>query len=84
MSFCYLQPMFLYLPFQAVHAPLEAPEEYINQYRHIKSSSMRIYAAVATVMDEAVGNITRALKVNGLWENTVIFFSTGQCITFPS
>ncbi|CAH1266662.1 ARSB [Branchiostoma lanceolatum] len=68
--------MFLYLPFQAVHAPLEAPEEYINQYNHIKSNNMAIYAAVATAMDEAVGNITRALKESGLWENSVLFFST--------
>ncbi|XP_066285655.1 arylsulfatase B-like isoform X2 [Branchiostoma lanceolatum] len=70
------KPMFLYLPFQAVHAPLEAPEEYINQYNHIKSNNMAIYAAVATAMDEAVGNITRALKESGLWENSVLFFST--------
>ncbi|XP_035687988.1 arylsulfatase B-like [Branchiostoma floridae] len=62
-------PMFLYLPFQAVHAPLEAPDVYINQYKHIKSSNMRMYAAVATVMDEAVGNLTHALKANGKSHN---------------
>ncbi|XP_066269664.1 arylsulfatase B-like [Branchiostoma lanceolatum] len=70
------KPMFLYLPFQAVHAPLEAPEEYINKYSHIKSRNMRVYAGVTAAMDEAVGNVTQALKDSGMWDNTVLIFST--------
>ncbi|KAI8486493.1 hypothetical protein Bbelb_357280 [Branchiostoma belcheri] len=62
--------------FYAVHGPLQAPQKYISMYRHIKDRDRRVYAAMTSVMDEAVGNITDALKQYGLWDNTVLVFST--------
>ncbi|XP_033112648.1 arylsulfatase J-like isoform X1 [Anneissia japonica] len=72
------QPLFLYIPFQAVHAPLEAPASYIEPYKTVfpDDESRQIYAGMVACMDEAIGNITSTLQSTGLYDNSVIIFST--------
>jgi len=70
------KPLFLYMAFQNVHAPIQAPEGYIDKYDFITNKMRRVHAAMADIMDEAVGNITDAFKKAGLWENTLLIFST--------
>ena len=41
---CMLQPLFLFLSLQAVHEPLQAPQEYIDRYSWIKNKNRRTYA----------------------------------------
>uniref|UniRef100_A0A8D0DUE5 Arylsulfatase family member I n=1 Tax=Salvator merianae TaxID=96440 RepID=A0A8D0DUE5_SALMN len=70
------EPIFIYVAFQAVHTPLQSPKEYIYRYRSMGNVARRKYAAMVTCMDEAVKNITWALKKYGYYDNTVIVFST--------
>ena len=70
-------PMYLYLAFQAVHSPLQVPQQYIQQYEGvIKDKNRRTYAGMVSAMDEAIGNVTKTLKEKGFWNNTVLIFST--------
>ncbi len=38
------KPLFIYLPYQSVHGPLQAPQEYVDRYTNIKDMKRRIYA----------------------------------------
>jgi len=69
------KPLFLYVPFNAVHAPLQVPEKYKEPYAHLKNRR-RTYAGMVAAMDEAIGTILAALETKGLRRNTLIIFSS--------
>lgn len=68
------KPMFLYVPFNAPHSPLQVPPKYLQQYESIKNRKRRIFAAMVTCLDDAVGSVLSALKKRNQWENTLIVF----------
>ena len=73
------KPLFLYVPLQSVHAPLEAPQHYIDAYnKTIKDKSRRKYAGMVSAMDEAVRNIVDSFVKAGLWNDTLLVFTTGK------
>ena len=78
------QPLFLYLPFQSVHNPLQAPKEYLQLYEGVEDEDRRTYLAMVTAMDDVVGNVTESLKEAGLYENSVIiwFSDNGGPLSF--
>jgi arylsulfatase A-like enzyme len=69
-------PLFLYLAFNAVHTPYQAPQSYLDQYPNIEDPSRKAYAASATAMDDQIGRVVAALKRKNMLENTLIFFQS--------
>ncbi len=69
------RPLFLYVPFNAPHTPLQAPKKYIERYSEFKLKRRQIYAAMVTCMDDAIGRIMQALETSHFPpDNTLIFF----------
>ncbi len=69
------KPLFLYLPFNGVHAPFQVPDNYLKPYAALKGNRQKLAGMLAAV-DEAIGRIEAALKEAGMLENTLIVFSS--------
>jgi arylsulfatase A-like enzyme len=68
------KPFFLYLPFNAQHAPLQAPKKYLDRFPHIKDEKRQLFAAMMSAMDDAVGAVLAQVRKMGQEENTLIVF----------
>ncbi|MFV0442109.1 MAG: sulfatase [Planctomycetaceae bacterium] len=68
------QPWFLYVAFNAPHTPMQATEKYLSRFPYIADEQRRIYAAMVSAMDDAVGAILSELQNQGDADQTLIFF----------
>ncbi len=68
-------PFFLYVPFNAVHAPHQVPDHYKEPYLALKGNR-KSYAGMLAAMDEAVGKIVTAVEKTGQADNTLFVFSS--------
>ncbi|VGO13061.1 Arylsulfatase [Pontiella desulfatans] len=67
-------PFFLYLSYNAVHAPWQAPDNVAHKVTHIKDDYRRTYAGMLVSMDDGIGRVVQALEDCGVRENTVVVF----------
>jgi arylsulfatase A-like enzyme len=67
-------PFFLYLAYNAPHAPLQATEDYLARFPHIKNEKRRTYAAMIAAMDDGIGAMLDVLDQRKIADNTLIFF----------
>ncbi|MBP7950155.1 MAG: arylsulfatase [Verrucomicrobiales bacterium] len=69
------KPLFLYVPFNGIHAPHQVPDRYTKPYGSLTPLRRKIAGMLAAV-DAAIGQITAALEEKGLRDNTLILFSS--------
>lgn len=67
-------PFLLYVAYNAIHYPWEAPDKYIQRCNFIKSQNRRLIAGMVLGMDDGVGKIVETLETEGLTENTIVIF----------
>jgi arylsulfatase A-like enzyme len=67
-------PFFAYVPFNAPHAPLQAPRHYVDRLTGIEDPDRRVYYGMVAALDDAVGEVLAALDRAGVRDDTIVFF----------
>ena len=70
------RPFFLYLAYYAPHVPLEASEKYLSRFPGDMPERRRTGLAMMNAVDEGVGRLVKRLKEQGIYENTLIMFTS--------
>ncbi|MFY7899220.1 MAG: sulfatase-like hydrolase/transferase, partial [Chitinophagaceae bacterium] len=68
------KPFFLYLAYNAPHAPLQAPQKYLDRFNNIQNPKRKTYAAMVSAVDDGVGLILNKLDELAIAENTIVIF----------
>ncbi|MDP6963633.1 MAG: sulfatase-like hydrolase/transferase, partial [Planctomycetota bacterium] len=68
------KPWFLFLSYNTPHSPMQAKQDDLDKFAHIKNVQRRKYCAMQACLDESVGRIVEHLRATDELENTVIVF----------
>jgi len=69
------RPLFLYVPFNAVHAPQQVPDDYLAPYQRLPQKRRKL-AGMLAALDEQVGRIAAAVDRRGWTGNTLFLFTS--------
>ncbi len=70
------RPFFAYVPFNAPHAPLQAPRSYVERFASEPNPDRRVYLAMIAALDDAVGRILATLDEAGVADRTLVIFTS--------
>jgi arylsulfatase A-like enzyme len=70
------EPFFLYLTYNSVHVPNQAPQDYLDLFPNISDPLRRGYAARLSSMDDGIGLVLDTLRQLHLDRDTLVFFLT--------
>jgi arylsulfatase A-like enzyme len=78
------RPWFVYVPFHAVHIPVDTPDEYKKLYAGVnfgetdpqREESRRRFAAFVSQLDAKIGQLVKAIDETGQRRNTLIIFTS--------
>ena len=76
------QPWFVFLGYNTPHTPLQAKDEDLAKFAHIKDTKRRTYLAMQHCLDQNIARIYKTLEETGQLDNTIIIFTNdngGPC-----
>jgi arylsulfatase A-like enzyme len=69
------KPFFLYVPYNAPHYPMHAPEKYMKRFAHL-TWDRQVMAAMLNAVDDSVGAIMTEVDSLSLADNTCTFLTS--------
>jgi arylsulfatase A-like enzyme len=69
------RPFFLYVPFNAPHYPMHAPQKYMDRFADLPWDR-RVMAAMISAVDDAISSIIDELDRLGIADNTLSVFTS--------
>ena len=79
-----LDPLYVYLAWNVVHAPDEAPAWAVATNPEERNSERQKFAGMLSALDVAAQAIVDTLQHQNMWENTILIFTTDKCALQPS
>ena len=76
------EPFFLFASFNAPHSPMQATNDDLQLFEHVKNETRRKYCAMVHRLDINIGRIMETLEKQGLSERTLVVFMSdngGPC-----
>jgi len=70
------EAFFAFAAFSAPHTPFQVPSEYYERFDHIQDTNKRVYYAMISALDDAIGRIVDKLEAEAMLENTLILFAS--------
>jgi len=74
----------VYMAFQNAHDPYEhAPPQLVTRYSESMNPLRRNFSAIVEDLDRGVGAMVQLLKKSGLWEDSIIWFTSDNGAELP-
>ena len=73
------EPFFLYLAYNAPHAPIQPPTEWLERVQEREPDLTPLRTAIVALiehLDDGIGKVLQALEDNGQRENTLVIFAS--------
>ena len=67
-------PFCLVVSYNAVHSPMQAKKEDVQQLRRIHDVQRRIFAGMLVALDRGVGRVTESISRHAITRNTLVVF----------
>ena len=67
------KPFFLYLPYNAVHSPMQTAKKYLARFANIRDLHRRVFAGMLANLDDGIGQVIAKLRAERLDDNTLVF-----------
>ncbi|MEM1226615.1 MAG: sulfatase-like hydrolase/transferase [Planctomycetota bacterium] len=68
------EQFFLYLAYNAPHAPDQVTDDYLQQVNHIQEGGRAVYGAMVAAMDQGIGRVVDQLRESEILDNTLVIF----------